>query len=194
MGHYFENDELIKSDEKKVSTVINGMMFTFWTDNNVFSKTGLDFGTRTLLENIDVSKLSGKILDFGCGYGPIGIYLAKNNLDVDMIDVNLRALDLARKNADMNKVKVNIFESDIYQNITEKYSFIITNPPIRVGKEILNKIIFEANNHLLPGGKMILVINKNQGAKSLMQDLAETYQVKILQKNKGFYVIECEKR
>ena len=192
MAHYFENDESVKSEEKKISAIINGTMLTFWTDNNVFSKNGLDFGTRTLLECIDVMEINGKILDFGCGYGPIGIYLAKHNLDVDMIDINVRALELSRKNAMLNKVKVNIYESDIYQNVNSKYNFIITNPPIRVGKEILYKILFEARNYLHADGHLILVVHKDQGAKSLAKDLATNYQVKILQKNKGFYVIACQ--
>jgi len=194
MAHYFENDEFVKSEEKKISAIINGTMFTFWTDNNVFSKNGLDFGTRTLLECIDVKELNGKVLDFGCGYGPIGIYLARHNLDVDMIDINRRALELSRKNAEMNQVEAHIYESDIYQNVSNTYDFIITNPPIRVGKEILYKILFEARNHLKLDGHLILVVHKDQGAKSLARDLANNYHVKILQKNKGFYVIDCKNR
>jgi 16S rRNA (guanine1207-N2)-methyltransferase len=194
MGHYFTNDELIKSEEKKVSTEINGIRLTFLTDYNVFSKKGLDFGTRTLLESLNVNELSGKVLDFGCGYGPIGIFLAKHKLDVDMIDVNLRALELSRKNADLNSVKAHIFASDLYDSVKEKYNYIITNPPIRVGKEILYKVLFEAENYLLDNGHLILVIHKDQGAKSTIRDLEKKYRVKILRKNKGFYVIDCEKR
>ena len=91
-------------------------------------------------------------------------------------------------------ILVNVFESDIYSNINKKYDYIITNPPIRVGKEILYKILFEAEKYLKENGQMFLVINKNQGAKSLYKDLEEKYKVDILVKNKGFYVIQCEKR
>lgn len=192
MAHYFENDETIKSEEKKTKAIINNQTFNFWTDHNVFSKNGLDFGTRTLLESIDMGTIQGRILDFGCGYGPIGIYLAKYNLTVDMIDINERALKLAKKNAIANGVKANIFESNIYSNITGKYHYIITNPPIRVGKSILYEILFGAKKYLELGGHLILVIHKDQGAKSLMKDLEKSYQVKILQKNKGFYVIDCQ--
>ena len=191
MAHYFENDGMAQSDEKKIKVVIKDELFTFVTDHNVFSKSGLDFGTRTLLESIDVNELKGNILDFGCGYGPIGIYLGRYKLNVDMVDINLRALNLARKNADLNRVKVNIFESNIYANVTKKYDYIITNPPIRVGKKILYDILFGAQTHLVEGGHLILVIHKDQGAKSLTKDLEKSYQVKILQKNKGFYVIDC---
>ena len=192
MAHYFENEGLAQSEEKKVKAVIQNKIFTFITDNNVFSKSGLDFGTRTLLESIDVTKLNGKILDFGCGYGPIGIFLATHNLDVAMIDVNIRALNLAKKNAQLNRVNVNIFESNIYENVNRKYDYIITNPPIRVGKKILYEILFGAKEYLIDGGHLILVVHKDQGAKSLAKDLEKSYQVKILQKNKGFYVSDCE--
>ncbi len=191
MAHYFENEGMAQSNEKKIKVVINNELFTFITDHNVFSKSGLDFGTRTLLESINVKKLNGDILDFGCGYGPIGIYLGKNNLNVDMIDINLRALNLARKNAELNRVKVNIFESNIYENVTKKYNYIITNPPIRVGKKILYEILFGAKEYLTEGGHLILVVHKDQGAKSLVKDLEKRYQIQILQKNKGFYVIDC---
>ena len=119
MAHYFENEGLARSEERKVKAVIQNKIFTFITDNNVFSKSGLDFGTRTLLESINVESIKGKILDFGCGYGPIGIFLATHNLDVDMVDINLRAINLARKNAQLNQVNVNIFESDIYENVSK---------------------------------------------------------------------------
>lgn len=192
MAHYFENEGMAQSEEKKIKVVIKDSIFTFITDHNVFSKSGLDFGTRTLLESIDVNSLNGNILDFGCGYGPIGIYLAKHGLNVDMVDINLRALNLAKRNAELNRVKVNVFESNIYENIDGKYDYIITNPPIRVGKKILYEILFKAKEHLLDGGHLILVIHKDQGAKSLVRDLEKSYQVKILQKNKGFYVIDCD--
>ncbi len=192
MSHYFMNDDSIKSEEKVTKAVIQGQLFTFWTDYNVFSKSGLDFGTRTLLESIDIDSLKGKILDFGCGYGPIGIFLAKKGLQVDMVDVNLRALHLTRKNAEANGVNVSVFESDIYSNVQEKYDFIITNPPIRVGKKILYEILIGAREHLKKDGTLIFVIHKDQGAKSVVKDMSEFYQVEVLTKNKGFYVIACK--
>lgn len=194
MSHYFMNDDLVKSEEKVTKAMIQGQLFTFWTDYNVFSKNGLDFGTRTLLESIDIKSLKGKILDFGCGYGPIGIFLAKNGLIVDMVDVNLRALNLARKNATINGVNVSIFESNVYEQVKDKYDYIITNPPIRVGKKILYDILIGAREHLIEDGTLIFVIHKDQGAKSVARDMEEFYQVNILEKNKGFYVIACKIR
>ena len=194
MSYYFDKNTDTKSNEKTVHAVINDKMYAFVTDNNVFSKKGLDFGTRTMLESIDLKNINGDILDFGCGYGPVGIYIKSNtNSNVDMVDVNERALELARKNAKLNRADVNIFESDIYSSVTKKYDYIITNPPIRVGKEILYKILVGAKDYLKENGKLIFVINKDQGAKSTMEYLKSYYDVNILDKNKGFYVFQCEK-
>lgn len=191
MSYYFTNDENLKSEINKIEVKIKNLSFSFYTDNGVFSKKGLDFGTRTLLENIP--SVTGRILDLGCGYGPIGIYIAKtNDAIVDMIDVNKRSLTLARKNALLNQVEVSIFESNGYQNITEKYDFIITNPPIRVGKKVLYNLLFEAKKHLSNQGEMWLVINKDQGAKSLIKDLEKEYKVELIVKNKGFFVIRVQ--
>lgn len=190
MSYYFTNDENLKSEINKISVNINNLPFLFYTDNGVFSKKGLDFGTRSLLESLD--GISGEVLDLGCGYGPIGIYLAKEyEVNVDMVDVNRRSIDLALKNATLNNVKVNVFESDGYTNITKTYDYIITNPPIRVGKTILYKLLFEAKDHLKPTGQLWLVINKDQGAKSLVNDLMKEYRVEVINKNKGFYIIKC---
>ena len=193
MSYYFDKNTNVESKEVTTRAEIDGKLYTFKTDNNVFSKKGLDFGTRTLLESIDVKNISGDVLDFGCGYGPIGIYIKSNtNANVDMIDVNVRALNLARSNASINKVDVNIFESDIYSNISKKYDYIITNPPIRVGKKILYEILIGAKEHLKENGHLIFVINKDQGAKSTMKDMEQYYKVKLIEKNKGFFIIDCE--
>lgn len=194
MAHYFENDDTLKSKERQILVKINNINFSFLTDYGVFSKNGLDFGTRTLLETLDTSKISGKVLDFGCGYGPIGIYIAKTtNSEVHMIDINRRVLELARKNVSLNHVNVNIYESNIYEKVTEQFDYIISNPPIRVGKEILYKILFEAKEHLKENGELWIVVNKDQGAKSLVKDLEKEYSVEIKNKKKGFYIIQCLK-
>lgn len=194
MSYYFDKNTEVKSNEKTVHVNINNNVYAFITDNNVFSKKGLDFGTRTMLESIDLKNISGDILDFGCGYGPVGIYIKSNtSCNVDMVDVNERAIELAKKNAKLNRVEVNIYFSDIYSNVVKKYDYIITNPPIRVGKEILYKILVGAKEFLKDNGKLIFVINKDQGAKSTMEYLKTYYDVQILDKNKGFYVFQCEK-
>ena len=193
MGHYFINEDL-EHNKKIIKVIIKNEDFSFITDNGVFSKKGLDFGTRTLLENLDYKNINGKILDFGCGYGSIGIIVSKfTGLEVDMLDINKRSIELAKENSKLNKVKTNIFESNIYENVQDKYDYIISNPPIRVGNEILYKILFEAKDHLNDNGKLIIVVNKDQGAKSLMEKLKKFYNINLIAKNKGFFVILCSK-
>ena len=191
MGHYFTNDEELKSKEMTHQVMIRNIDLSFITDHGVFSKKGLDFGTRTLLESIPIDLMHGKILDFGCGYGPIGIFLKKYNqdLDIHMIDINKRSLNLALKNAILNDVVVNIYESDMYQNVSETFDYIVTNPPIRVGKKILYEILKTAKEHLKKGGAIYFVIHKDQGAKRVMKDMENEYEVSLVAKNKGFYVI-----
>lgn len=199
MSQYFDEIPDSKSDVRKHDAIIDNRAYEFYTDNGVFSKSGLDDATKYLLETYTKSRilinLKGKVLDFGCGYGPIGIYIASNSYaDVDMVDINERALDLAHKNAELNNVDVNIYKSNIYSNVKGKYDLIITNPPIRVGKAMLHEILFGAKDHLNDDGELWLVISKNQGAKSLARDLESTYKVEIVDKIKSFYIIYCKNR
>ena len=193
MGQYFSNDKL-PSKVKKTECFVLGKKFIFLTDNGVFSKDGLDFGSRFLLETIPLEEIGGKILDMGCCYGVFGIVISKvTGSNVDMADVNLRALHLAERNAKENGVsdKVNIFFSNVYENVSSKYSSIITNPPIRAGKKVVYDIVMNAKNYLEPNGKLFLVIRKEQGAKSLIVDLEKEYTVEVLDKSKGYYIIKC---
>ena len=166
----------------------------FNTDNGVFSKQKLDFGTRSLLENIPLGEIKGDVLEVGCGYGPIPIILSKVCDDVlfDAVDINKRSLHLAEMNMKLNDCSnINFFESNCYDNISKKYNVIISNPPIRAGKEIVYKIIMGAKDYLLPGGKMFIVINKDQGAKTVFKDLENVYETSLIKKNKGFWIIKC---
>lgn len=192
MGQYFTNEKL-PSDVRKTECFVLGNKFTFLTDNGVFSKDGLDFGSRLLLETIPLEEVGGKILDMGCGYGVFGIILGKlTSANIDMVDVNLRALHLTERNAKLNGVSnVNVFESNAYEKISAKYSSIITNPPIRAGKKVVYDIVMNAKDYLNEDGKLFIVIRKEQGAKSLIVDLKKIYTVEVLEKSKGFYIIKC---
>ncbi len=192
MGQYFTN-ELLPSNVKKTECFVLGKKFFFLTDNGVFSKDGLDFGSRLLLDAIPLEEVGGKILDMGCGYGVLGIILSSvTHSEVDMVDVNLRAIHLAKRNIEENKVSnIRVFESNCYDKVDGKYSSIITNPPIRAGKKVVLEMVMGASKHLVNGGKLFLVIRKAQGAKSLIVDLEKVYNVEVLEKKKGFYVIKC---
>ena len=192
MGQYFDNQKL-PSKMVKTEAFILGKKFVFYTDNGVFSKDGLDFGSRLLLETIPLEAVGGKVLDMGCGYGVFGIVLNKIlSCNVDMVDVNLRAMHLAEINSKENNCTgVSIFESNCYSNINSKYSCIVTNPPIRAGKKIVYDIVMNACNYLEDGGSLFLVIRKEQGAKSLIVDLEKLYTVEVLNKKKGFFILKC---
>lgn len=192
MGQYFENEKLPSRLQKK-EVLIFGERFVFYTDNGVFSKDGLDFGSRLLLETIVSEDMGSHILDVGCGYGPLGIVLGKlKNISVDMIDVNLRALHLAERNAKENNLNtVRIFESSCYDKVSLKYTTIVTNPPIRAGKKIVYDIVMNAKNYLEENGNLFLVIRKEQGAKSLISDMEKIYNVEVLERKKGFFIIKC---
>ena len=190
MSQYFSNDESIKSEIKEFVIRLKEETYTFKTDNGVFSKGGIDFGTKLLLESIPLSEIKGDILDVGCGYGIIGIYLKKKcEVNVDMIDVNERAIHLTKMNAKLNLVTVNPFISNCYENVTKKYDHIITNPPIRAGKKIVYEILFSSKKHLKENGQVWFVIRKEQGAESLIRDLKKECEVSIINKEKRFFII-----
>ena len=193
MSHYFINDKTKKSDPYKFVTKVGTYTFTFATNSGVFAKRGLDFGSRILIEALLKENVSGKVLDLGCGYGPIGIVLSKHfDLSVDMSDVNKEALSLTRSNIKRNNVVGKTINSKAYEKITKKYNYIITNPPIRAGKKAVYEIIFGAKNNLTKDGELWIVIRKEQGAKSLIKDMQETYTTDVITRNKGFYVIKCK--
>ncbi len=195
MGQYFDNEDL-KSEIRKYKTIIFDREFWFNTDNGVFSKNKLDFGTRVLLETIPKEKLKGNILEVGCGYGVIPIILSKFCDGVfEGVDVNKRAILLANMNASENKCyDVTFYESNCYSSVNKKYNFIITNPPIRAGKKIVYEIVMNAKDYLIDDGELYIVINKNQGAKTLVRDLNDIYNVKVINKKNGFWIINCTLR
>lgn len=167
----------------------------FTTDSGVFSKSTVDFGTRVMLDSLKKTTfIAGKVLDLGAGYGPVGVAVAKAfKREVDMVDVNERALELARKNAEQNHVSklVNVFQSDVYDNISDKYALILVNPPIRAGKNVVMAMLQDASKHLLSGGKLIAVLQKKQGAPSAQKNMTIAFgNARTIYKNKGYYILE----
>ncbi len=194
MSQYFENANL-PSNIEEFETIFLGSKFIFRTDNGVFSKEKLDFGTRLLLENLPYKDISGDVLDLGCGYGVVSIILSRFvDASFDAVDVNRRALHLAEMNMKLNKAtNINYFESDCYDMIDEnkKYSYIITNPPIRAGKEVVYKMLRGAKEHLKNDGVLYFVMRKDHGAKTAIRDISDIYNVEVVCKEKGFFVIKC---
>lgn len=169
-NQYFENDPSLEHEIKNFNFTLRKHNLDFMSDSGLFSRQTIDFGSRVLIETIDFQNIpQGSILDVGCGYGPIGLALAKDqsNRQVTMVDVNLRALDLARKNAQTNQIKnVDIFESDTYKSVEGKYALIVSNPPVRAGKSVVTSILADAKDYLEPNGELWIVLQKKQGAPS----------------------------
>lgn len=193
MAHYFTNEENLKSEIEKIIVEINGIPFYFYTDNGVFSKGELDFGTELLLKNFKYDNPNNKtLLDIGCGCGPIGIYASHLGFTVDMSDVNKRAIHLSKMSLKEQGLNANVFESDAYKNITNKYDYIVSNPPIRVGKEKLYEIVMNAKEHLKDDGSLWIVVRKQQGAESMVRDMKNVYKtVEVVAKKKGFFIIKA---
>ena len=195
-NQYFENNEKLSSEIREISYYFKGVKISFFADNGVFSKGGVDFGSNLLLKTISLDGVKN-ILDVGCGYGTIGVTLAKINSDVNvtMVDVNLRAIDLCKRAIEKNGLtNAIVFESNVYENVAEKYDVIVSNPPIRAGKSVVHSIILGAYDHLVEGGSMWCVIQKKQGAESAKKALKELYKsVEVVEKDKGYEIIKATK-
>lgn len=196
-NQYFENNEKLISNIQTIKYYFQKNTMYFDTDNGVFSKGGIDYGSNVLLQNITSLNEKKTLLDVGCGYGTMGITLAKKypNLSVEMIDVNLRALELCNGNITKNEVKnAFAFESNCYENVTKKYDVIISNPPIRAGKKIVFEIIGKAIEYLNDNGELWIVIQKKQGAESALKHLKGIYkEVEIVTKDGGYWIITARK-
>lgn len=197
MSHYYENDPNLRSDIKRIDVNIKSTSFPLYTDIGVFSKDGLDIGTKILLETIELRSSDKYLIDIGSGYGPIGIYYALKypNIKILMLDINERAIDLANKNIELNNLNnTKAVVSNLFEKNKEKANVILTNPPIRAGKKTVHQIYEDAYNHLSDDGILYVVINKKHGAPSSFKKLQEIYKtVEIVKKSKGFWILSAKK-
>ncbi len=198
MPQYFDNIDTLKHEDLSYSFSLLGEEYTFKSDLGVFCKDGLDDGSRLLLETIAKTDLGKNILDLGAGVGPIGLILAHldPNRSVTLADVNDRALDCCRKNAASLGVEaqVQIIHSDVYSNINSTYQTIVTNPPIRAGKRVTYAMYAGAPSYLSNGGRLIIVIRKQQGAESAEKYLRTLFpKVERIAQRKSYRVIVATK-
>lgn len=198
MNHYFTDNRHLSENRKEISFRFWCFTLRFITDNGVFSKDAIDFGSRVLLDTLyNRKELGARLLDVGCGYGPIGITLktAFPESEMTMIDVNPRAVELAKENATLNHVEANILVSNVYEEIIgNTYTDIITNPPIRAGKKIIYQIFAEAHTHLNNTGCLWVVIRKAQGALSAKEYIASIFgNCEIIKKEKGYFILKAQK-
>jgi 16S rRNA (guanine1207-N2)-methyltransferase len=193
--HYYSSQPNVEHELRTIRVTVRGFDLTFWTDAGVFSKTGIDFGSRLLIETMEIP-VGAKVLDVGCGYGPIGITAAMlaESGEVTMVDVNERAVFLAKKNIEQNMAPgAKAIVSDRFEKVGgEKFDRILTNPPIRAGKAVVHSIFEGAAEHLNAGGELWVVIQKKQGAPSAKKKLEELFgSVEDVARDAGYRIFRC---
>lgn len=197
--HYYTNKPQTESRPQRFTFNLLGHSFMFETDAGVFSKSEVDFGSRVLIDAFEIPSLAGDVLDVGCGYGPIGLSIAKTHPErtIQMMDINERAIHLSQLNAEKNGIQnVHIFESDGLTAVTHdaKIAAVLTNPPIRAGKATIFSFYKGAYEVLQPSGELWIVIQKKQGAPSTVVYLEEMFEeVTVVTKKKGYWIVKAKK-
>lgn len=192
MNHYFTDNTNLKQNRREITFRFLDIDYTLWSDDGVFSKDTLDQGTGILLKVISKMQVSGKVCDLGSGIGVVGVIL-HHLFDVEMhgFDVNPRAVSLANDNYKRYEVRG---ENVLHDGIVGDFDWVISNPPIRVGKEILYRLFEEAYASLNLGGSFVFVIRKQHGAKSAASKCIELFgNCELLVKSKGYYVYQSIK-
>lgn len=195
MQHYYTKNPDLPHDIGKIHYKIRDIELEFMTDAGVFSKKGVDYGSNVMLKTLP--QIGGKVLDLGCGYGAIGITIARLNpvCTVTMIDINERAVELTKKNISLNKVEnADCFQSDAFENVNSIYDVILCNPPIRTGKKVIYPMFENSIMHLNTGGEIYIVIQKKQGANSAVEKLQEVYgNCQVINKDGGYWILKSVK-
>lgn len=197
--HYYSSQPDTAHDLREIHAQLRGRTFRFLTDAGVFSKKGVDFGSRLLIETVELPD-TGEIADVGCGYGPIGIaaVAASPGSRAVLLDVNARAVSLARKNAEINGVadRVTALISDGFEAVGDHcFDTVLTNPPIRAGKQVVYRLFAEAKDHLKQEGTLWIVIRKKQGAASAREELNRLFSsVDVAVQKKGYWILRARQR
>ncbi len=208
---YFSAEPSSIDERRTLHVTLRNNDVTVQVSNGVFSASRLDLGTSVLLKHAPELPKSGKFLDIGCGWGPISLAfgLESPEAEVFAIDVNERALELTElnaKNAGLKHIHTSLVDDALKEENNSKesntlefnnFDIIWSNPPIRVGKEILHNILLTWIPRLKVGGTAYLVVQKNLGSDSLItwlaENLGESYSVEKYASSKGYRVIEVKR-
>lgn len=191
--YYYTNNPTSEHEERHFTSVFMGRTLAFETDAGVFSKQHIDPGSEILCKSLP--ELRGRVLDMGCGWGAMTVMALARfpALDVTMADVNERALDLAVRNVQKNGMQAKAVLSDGFERVEGEFDAVMTNPPIRAGKAVIYRMFEDAKAHLAEGGRLFLVIRKQQGAPSALKFLKELYaNAEVIARDGGYWTIACE--
>jgi len=198
LNHYFAEHPKSKMRLGIIHTHLRGIHFEFLTASGVFSKKRVDLGTRLLIESM-VLPQEGYVLDIGCGYGAVGIAAAtfNPNLRVIMVDVNERAVRLARQNAEKNYVSnVEVRRGYLYEPVKDLvFSCVLSNPPVSSGMETVKAIISKAPEHMTSKALFQMVVKSKIGGKRLLMVFEEAFgNIEVLARKSGYRVLMSKKR
>ncbi|MBQ6367922.1 MAG: class I SAM-dependent methyltransferase [Erysipelotrichaceae bacterium] len=194
MSHYFLNDASLKEERQSFTYQFNNESFNFTTDNGVFSKEHVDFGSYLLIKEAAAFPPGKRLLDLGCGFGVIGIVMKRlfPETEVDAVDINERAVELTRLNAKNNAAEIcAVVTSDITE-LGKLYETILLNPPIHSGKQAIFDLYEKARRCLTADGSLYIVIKKKHGAESTLKRLKDLFNdTEILHKEAGYWIIRA---
>ena len=196
MEHYFTKNPQIKSKQTQYSAVVLEKHFSFFKDNGVFSKDNLDKGTYLFLKHFTLANKAAKTaLDIGSGTGEISIILSKffPSLNFLGLEINERAVLLAKKNLELNSTQnIEFMQTDFLEYETlNKFDLIVSNPPIKIGKQALFKFYEKASALLAENGQFSLVVKHSQGAESHIKFLKTLFKLVEFKKDATYYLISC---
>ncbi|MBR4462771.1 MAG: class I SAM-dependent methyltransferase [Erysipelotrichaceae bacterium] len=194
MSHYYTDNKDLSSNRQEFDYYFDNEVFRFTTDNGVFSKNNVDFGSYILIKTIYEKDLGRSLLDLGCGYGPIGIILKRfhPSVEVEMVDVNSRAVELAAENASRNQTDITVSLCEDILTLGHEFDTIVLNPPIRAGKKVIFGLYEKSKKILNEDGHLYIVIRKAQGAASSIKELETLFRnVVIIHSKAGYKVIDC---
>ncbi len=194
MTHYFDSDVDVKSEIAEFTYHLGDENFIFKTDHGVFSRGAMDYASYLLISGVLKFDLGKEILDYGCGWGPVGIILKRLHpeYDLTLVDINRRAVDLAKINSKVNRTPVEVYQSEDISSLNKTFDTVILNPPIRAGKTAIYGMYQKAHDNLRIGGSLYVVVKIKHGARSHFERLKELFKTcTVFKKEDGHYLIKA---